>query len=343
MGIKLTICIPVYNCAEFVGQALDSILPQIKEGIEVVIYDGGSTDETPALMEDYVKAWANLHYHRGSVRGGIDADMVTCVGFAQGEYCWLFSGDDVMRPGAVERALEWIERGHDIYICKHTICSKAMVVSHVHPVLQPDRTFTANFANSNERLEWFRRAVTTEAFFSFISGLIVRREKWQDGELPEAFNKSCWGHVARFFGLVASGLTVCYVAEVWLDRRGENDSFVDQGVVNRFRIAIEGYHRLADSFFGHESMEAFHIRRVIRNEFKFKSFLFAKMQCKSKPEIEDSLLLDKLVQMTFCDKSLSGHLTRFGYSVIPYRLFVATRYIYRVLKPFLLRYKHAQA
>lgn len=318
--MHLSICIPIYNCAEFVGQALDSILPQTKDGIEIVVYDGGSTDGTPALMEGYVKVWGNLHYHRGNERGGIDADMVKCVGFAKGEYCWLFSGDDVMRRGAIERAMEWIKQLADIYICKHTICSKKMVVSHEHPVLKPDRVFIANFKNQNERLEWFRRAVTTEAFFSFMSGLIVRREKWQSGELPEAFNKSCWGHVARFFGLATSELTVCYVAEVWLDQRGENDSFADKGIVNRYRIGIEGYHRLADSFFKHGSIEASHIRRVIRNEFSLLHLLNAKLHCFMHPMRENRQLLDELARMAYCDVSLASNVKLFIYFVMPYWL-----------------------
>ena len=318
--IPLTICIPIYNCAEFIGQALDSILPQARDGIEIVVYDGGSTDQTPALMEGYVKTWSNLHYHRGNVRGGIDADMAKCVGFAKGEYCWLFSGDDVMRPGAIARALEWIKHDADIFICKHTICSKKMVVSHEHPVLKPDRAFAANLKNQHERLEWFRRAVKTEAFFSFMSGLIVRREKWQAGELPEAFDKSCWGHVARFFGLITSGLTVCYVAEVWLDQRGENDSFADKGMVNRYRIGIEGYHRLADYFFRHESIEAFHVRRVIRNEFSLLHLLKAKLYCFKYPQRENRQLLDELARMAYCDSSPAANAILFVYFAMPYWL-----------------------
>lgn len=332
MNTKLTICIPIYNCAEYVGQALDSILSQTEEGVEVVIYDGGSTDETPVLMESYTKRWTNLHYHRGSARGGIDADMVKCVGYAKGEYCWLFSGDDVMRPGAIERALDWIKRGHDIFICKHTICSKDMVVFRELPVLQPDKVFTANLANSNERVEWFQRAVTNEAFFSFISGLIVRREKWESGELPEAFSKSCWGHVARYFGLVSSGLSVCYVAEVWLDQRGENDSFADKGIVNRFRIGIEGYHRLADAFFGHESIEAFHIRRVIRNEFTFLMLLSTKILCVKNPMRESRQVLDELVRMIYCDSLLALKIKRLIYFAMPYWLVSAARFTYQPIK-----------
>jgi abequosyltransferase len=330
--ISLSICIPIYNCAEFIGPALDSILTQTKEGIEVVVYDGGSTDETPVLMEGYSKAWANLSYYRGNTRGGIDADMMKCVEYAQGEYCWLFSGDDVMRSGAIERALEWIKNGYDILICKHTVCNKDMVVLRELPVLQPDQAFTANFANSNERVEWFRRAATNEAFFSFISGLIVRRKKWQSGELPNAFSKSCWGHVARYFGLVTSGLQVCYVAEIWLDQRGDNDSFADKGIVNRFRIGIEGYHRLADAFFGHESVEAFHIRRVIRNEFTFLMLLNAKLKCSLNPGRESKQILDELVGMIYCDNLWSLKIKRFIYFATPNWLVAAARFAYQTMR-----------
>ena len=70
MSLEISICIPVYNCADFLGQALDSILSQTDEHVEVIVYDGGSTDETYTLMESYTSAWPNLHYHRGPHRGG---------------------------------------------------------------------------------------------------------------------------------------------------------------------------------------------------------------------------------------------------------------------------------
>lgn len=321
MRLKISVCVPVYNCADFLGQALDSILPQTGEQVEVVVYDGGSTDGTPSLMERYVSAWPNLHYYRGKSRGGIDADMATCVEFGQGEYCWLFSGDDVMRPGAVKRALEWIRLDKDVYICKHTICSKHMTIYHEHPVLYPDEQMQVNLYESSSRQDWFRHAATTEAFFSFMSGLIIRKAKWQDGQLPKDFDGSCWGHVARLFGLINTDLHVCYVAEVWLDQRGENDSFADKGVVNRYRIGIEGYHRLANSFFGHESIEAFHIRRVIRNEFGVMMLLKAKLACKKTPERENRELLNYLAIINYSDNSLGNVLKYKIYQAVPAWLF----------------------
>jgi len=332
MSIRLSICIPVYNCAEFVGQALDSILPQTDTAMEVIVYDGGSTDGTPAVMESYLARWQNLRYFRGAERGGIDADLETCVSFATGEYCWLFSGDDVMRPGAIARAIEWLKLGRDVYICKHTICSKRMVFLREHAVLAPDETHTADLSDPNLRIEWFRRASTTEAFFSFMSGLIVRRAKWLAGSLQQEFRNSCWGHVARFFGLIPSGLLVCYVAETWLDQRGENDSFADRGVVNRLGIAIEGYSKLADYFFGHESEEAQHIRKTLRHEFTVLVLLATKHLCAKRPAREDTKKLGRLVSMAYSDGSPSVVAQRAFYFATPLWLLQWLRLAYQPIK-----------
>ena len=322
---------PVYNCAEFLGQALDSILTQVDEQVEVIVCDGGSTDGTDSLIGKYIQNFPNLHYYRSDHRGGIDADLAHCVELAQGEFCWLFSGDDIMRPGAITRALKSIHSRSDVYICAHTICSRNMDFIQEYPPLFPNHYLEADFSERLARQQWFERAITTEAFFSFMSGLIVRRSKWMDGQLPDEFNGSCWGHVARLFGLLNSGLRVCNVAEIWLDKRGDNDSFVDKGIVNRFRIAIDGYHEIANVFFGKASVEAFHIRRVIRNEFSLGMFLSAKLLCKNAPQNEDKKLLDSLVRKTYSDFSMRNKLCYLLYLSIPARLYGLVRFVYRLM------------
>ena len=147
------------------------------------------------------------------------------------------------------------------------------------------------------------RAVNTEAFFSFMSGLVVRREKWLSGRLIPEFDGSCWAHVARLFELIGGGLSVCYVPEVWLDQRGGNDSFREDGVVERYRLAIDGFHRMGGHFFSHQSIEAFHIRRVIRHEFQLKTFLHAKMMVSTNSTKVQKTLLDRWAAIESCLES----------------------------------------
>jgi len=49
---RLSICIPTYNFGRFIGETLDSILPQATEDVEVTVVDGASTDNTADIVEN---------------------------------------------------------------------------------------------------------------------------------------------------------------------------------------------------------------------------------------------------------------------------------------------------
>src|SRR2546421_12213389 len=93
----LSFCIPVHNFGAFLPATLESILPQMHDALEIVVFDGGSTDNTPELMGDICARGPRGRYLRRDVRGGIDADLASCIDAALGGYCWLFSGDDTLQ------------------------------------------------------------------------------------------------------------------------------------------------------------------------------------------------------------------------------------------------------
>jgi len=237
-----------------------------------------------------------------------------------------------MREGAIRRAFEWIGLGCDLYICEHTLCDRNMRIRRSYPVLFPNTPFDANLSNRDAREEWFRRAVSTEAFFSFMSSLVVKRSKWLSGRLLTEFDGSCWAHVARFFDLMDKDLRVSYVAETWLDQRGGNDSFRGNGIVRRYGLAIEGFNRISDRFFSRGSIEAFNLRRVIRFEFTLAMFLDAKLLCAEKPSMESKVALDELVRQTYCDPSPSSALLKGIYRATPIWSLRMARSILRYLR-----------
>jgi abequosyltransferase len=327
----LSICIPTYNFGEFIGAALQSIVGQLPDNAEIVVLDGGSTDDTAEVVRQFQTRCPQLIYHRIEARGGIDRDMARSIDLAQGQFCWLFSADDVMKPNSIQRMLHALVTCSDVYVCKHSICDLHMNVLGETRVLGLDRQTAFDLGEVGQRRRYFAQAQTTEAFFSFMGGLIVKRAKWNSVALNERFVGSCWAHVARLFELIATGLSVTYVPEALLDRRGDNDSFADKGVVNRYRIAIEGYHRLAAQFFPEGSIEAFHIRRVIRNEFKFRTFLAAAMICRRAPGAEKLAVLNQLISAAYCDRPFTGRLIRLGCAAFPSRLYPALRAAYKQL------------
>ncbi len=61
-GIRLSVCIPTYNFGRFIGETLDSIVRQATEEIEIVVLDGGSTDNTTEVVEGFRDTFPRLRY-----------------------------------------------------------------------------------------------------------------------------------------------------------------------------------------------------------------------------------------------------------------------------------------
>lgn len=317
MKPTLSVCIPVYNFGAFLPETLNSILGQERAAeVEVVVVDGASTDETPDIVASIAEAHPNLRYVRLPVKGGIDRDMAKAVDCGTGDYCWLFSGDDIMRPGALAAALTEIESGLDLYLCKHMefVAERSEWIEW--PTLDLPDAEIFDLSDARTRVRYFRAAANSEAFFSFMGGLVVRRASWSRVPLNEAFVGSCWAHVARFFELMTQGLTVKYLTGARLDRRPDNDSFSGNGVIERYRLAIEGFHRLAAAFFDRDSVEARSIRRIMRHEYHLNAFLLGKVLCEIDPRRESRELLDRLFALAYRDVSWSNLRARAAYATV---------------------------
>jgi abequosyltransferase len=316
MTASLSVCIPIYNFAKFIPETLDSILVQDGGGeVEIIVLDGGSTDNTAEILAEYQRKHPNINYVRQPQKGGIDRDMAKSVEPATGDYCWLFSGDDIMRPGALRRVLNEIQSGCDLYLCKHMEYYFYHDSWTEYPTVACEDDAVFELSDPRSRRDYFSKAVNTEAFFSFIGGIIVKRSTWNRVPLNEEFVGSCWGHVARLFELMAGGLSIKVLSGALLDRRPDNDSFASGGMVNRYRIAIDGFYNIVNRFFGHDSVEAFHVRRVIRHEFHPLAMQLGKFMCFVNPAGEDRALMDSLMKKVYCDFSIGNLRAKLAYAM----------------------------
>jgi abequosyltransferase len=315
---RLSICIPTYNFGAYIGETLESILPQLEEGVEVVVLDGGSTDDTTAVVESLQQRYAGLRYERRPERGGIDRDMARGVDLASGEYCWIFCADDVMKPGAIRRMLENLDSGCDVYLCGLTLCTLEMQPIANHRVARIRRDAQFDLGRPRDRRRYFSRAQTTTAFFSFAGSVVVKKSRWDAVGLDEEFVGSLWAHVARIFQMIPEGLRLHYLPDSYLLKRQGNDSFMDEGIVNRWAIAIDGYHRLADACFPPTSAEARHVRRVLTNEFPPWGLL--DLRFKSEAERPgDVAVVDRLAAKAYGDRTARNLVYRLFYRVMSRR------------------------
>ena len=50
--MKFSIVIPIYNVEKYIRECLDSIVIQLKEDIEIILVDDGSTDKSGDICEE---------------------------------------------------------------------------------------------------------------------------------------------------------------------------------------------------------------------------------------------------------------------------------------------------
>ena len=97
----VSIVIPMYNTAKYIGECLDSILAQTFQDFEVIVVDDASTDNSCAIVENYIEN------HKGGgtdriklIRSEKNSDSCpgiprnTGIRFAQGEYLLFVDSDD---------------------------------------------------------------------------------------------------------------------------------------------------------------------------------------------------------------------------------------------------------
>ena len=92
--MSVSLVIATYNHARFLGEALDSAVAQTLEGVEVVVVDDGSTDDTEAVLARY---GGRLRVIRQPNRG-LAAARNTGLAAARGTYVSFLDADDVLLP-----------------------------------------------------------------------------------------------------------------------------------------------------------------------------------------------------------------------------------------------------
>jgi len=98
---KVSVVIPCYNQAQFLGEAIESVLSQSYQAFEVIVVDDGSTDDTKEVASTYAEEDPRVRLVRQQNRGLAGARN-RGLGEASGEYVVFLDSDDRL----VEEALK---------------------------------------------------------------------------------------------------------------------------------------------------------------------------------------------------------------------------------------------
>ena len=104
--MTISVIIPVYNYDRYLGEAIESVLNQTYQHLEVIIVDDGSTDRSGEVAQSF--AGRGVQYWR-QVNAGIGPARNTGVELAHGDYVAFLDADDRWPVEKLERQLRAFE------------------------------------------------------------------------------------------------------------------------------------------------------------------------------------------------------------------------------------------
>lgn len=112
---KITILMPVYNGAEYLREAIDSMLRQTFGDFEFLIINDGSTDQSVEIIESYSDPRIRLVNNGSNL--GLISTLNKGVDLAKGEYVARMDCDDISSPTRLEKQLAFMESHPDVGVC----------------------------------------------------------------------------------------------------------------------------------------------------------------------------------------------------------------------------------
>lgn len=106
----LSVVVPAYNNGRTLAETLESILAQDVEGLEVIVGDHSSTDDTAEVMARFAGD-PRVRLLTTEAGGGAGRNWNRVSDAAKGEYLKLVCGDDVLLPGVLSRQVTLLQAG----------------------------------------------------------------------------------------------------------------------------------------------------------------------------------------------------------------------------------------
>ncbi len=106
----ISVALPVYNGADYLAEALETILAQDFEPFEVVVSDNCSTDATPAILAEFAARDSRLRVSRSETFLSQAENVNRAATLCTAEFVKFMCHDDLMRPDCLSRLWQAVER-----------------------------------------------------------------------------------------------------------------------------------------------------------------------------------------------------------------------------------------
>lgn len=102
---KVSVCLPVFNGSKYLAGAIESVLAQSHQNLELLIVDDLSSDRSAEIAIRYAQQDPRIVFWRNERNLGIFANYNECLKRVSGSFVKLFAQDDLLETNCLKRQL----------------------------------------------------------------------------------------------------------------------------------------------------------------------------------------------------------------------------------------------
>jgi glycosyltransferase involved in cell wall biosynthesis len=173
--IQVSVVIPAFRCAQYIEQAVESVLQQSFDDYELIVVNDGSPD-TRALEAELERYSGRLRYLK-QARGGPGSARNAGILKARGNYIAFLDGDDYWAPDHLAKQMDLIQKTHglDLAYCDCVL-------------LQGDKPVSRAFKmEPQSAVVDFNSLVDERCAISTSSAVVSREALLREGMFDESF------------------------------------------------------------------------------------------------------------------------------------------------------------
>ena len=158
--MKVSVIVPVYNCAQYLDRCITSLMNQKLSDFEVLLIDDGSTDNSGSMIDDFAKKFSNVrtfHKQNGGVASARNVGLLN----ASGDFITFVDSDDYVSS-------EYLST---MYYC-YEKSNADLVVSNIQ--IGNDCT-TKEKTGIYTKIETMRKLYTRKSFMGYLVNKFFKR------------------------------------------------------------------------------------------------------------------------------------------------------------------------
>lgn len=110
--MKISVIMTSYNYAQYLQEAINSVLAQTYQDWELIIVDDGSVDNSVEIIQDFCQKdkRIKLFQHENSQNKGLKESLLLALGNANGKWIAFVESDDVLHPDNLIKKIDIINK-----------------------------------------------------------------------------------------------------------------------------------------------------------------------------------------------------------------------------------------